>query len=131
MGDNAIQLKSGTWLMLSYGFAWPTGGCAPGASTLARSQAGARCKYTLFVMAGKNGSTGGQAIPLEWEYRSLIADPKNIGAEGPCEPQFTQLRDGRVLLLMRYTSTPLMKAISSDEGRTWTEPVATPHPDGG
>ena len=126
MGDNAIQLKSGTWLMLSYGFAWPTGGCAPGASTLARSQAGARCKYTLFVMAGKNGSTGGQAIPLEWEYRSLIADPKNIGAEGPCEPQFTQLRDGRVLLLMRYTSTPLMKAYSSDEGRTWTEPVATP-----
>ena len=27
---------------------------------------------------------------------------------------------------MRYTSTPLMKAYSSDEGRTWTEPVATP-----
>jgi hypothetical protein len=109
--------------MLAYGFAWPSGGC------VVAGPAATACKYTLYTMVGKNSSSVGEqreAIPLEWEYRSQIADPKKIGAEGPCEPQFTELRDGRILLLMRYTSTPLMKAYSSDEGRTWTEPVATP-----
>ena len=99
MGDNAIKLKSGTWLMLAYGFAWPSGGC------VVAGPAATACKYTLYTMVGKNSSSIGEqreAIPLEWEYRSQIADPKKIGAEGPCEPQFTELRDGRILLLMRY-----------------------------
>ena len=136
MGDNAIKLASGTWLMLSYGFAWPTNGC------IVSGPPGKACKYTLFIMAGNTTmeyrgnrrhnddemsvSVVSTGFPSEWQYRSQIADRKNIGVEGPCEPQFTQLRDGRVLLLMRYTSTPLMKAYSSDEGRTWTEPVTTP-----
>ena len=49
---------------------------------------------------------------------------QNIG--GPAEPALTQLADGRLLLLFRTTGTPLMKALSSDLGLTWTDPELTP-----
>ena len=123
MGDNAIKLKSATWLMLSYGFA-PAADSFP-AGCIVAGPPGKSCRYTLYVMAGVQGqSVGGSAsagaarpIPTRWEYRANISDTEAFGVEGPCEPQFTQLKDGRILLLMRYTSTPLMKALSSDDGR--------------
>jgi sialidase-1 len=137
MGDNAIKLKSGTWLMLSYGFA-PAADSFPAGCVVA-GPPGKSCRYTLYVMAGvvEQGQTtrtaagagagaAGRPIPTRWAYRANISDPLALGAEGPCEPQFAQLKDGRILLLMRYTSTPLMKALSSDDGKTWTTPVASP-----
>eukprot|EP01047_Picozoa_sp_COSAG01_P059360 COSAG01_NODE_7114_length_3344_cov_4.114946_3_plen_459_part_00 len=127
MGDNAIKLQSGTWLMLGYGFA-PAAHSFPKGCIVA-GPPGRSCRYTLYVMAGITAAAAGAArspIPIRWEYRANISDTNAFGGEGPCEPQFTQLSDGRILLLMRFTGTPLMKSISSDDGRTWTKPVTTP-----
>jgi hypothetical protein len=122
--------------MLSYGFAAPTAGC------IVAGPPGKNCMYTLYVMTGAPGSetddsNGGRTntaaagvaasgFPTRWAYRASISDPQYFGAEGPCEPQFAQLRDGRILLLMRYTGTPLMKSLSSNEGKTWSKPVISP-----
>jgi hypothetical protein len=75
--------------------------------------------------AAAAGASSSRLIPTRWEYRANISDTNAFGAEGPCEPQFTQLSDGRVLLLMRFTGTPLMKSISSNEGKTWTQVRST------
>jgi hypothetical protein len=44
---------------------------------------------------------------------------------GAIEPASTQLRDGRVLMLMRTQGGYLYESFSSDEGETWTEPAAS------
>ena len=108
MGDNAIKLKSGTWLMLGYGFA-PAAASFPKGCIVA-GPPGRTCRYTLYVMVGVaaaavEGGGSQRPIPTRWEYRANISDTSAFGGEGPCEPQFTQLQDGRILLLMRFTGT--------------------------
>lgn len=88
MGDNAIRLRSGTWLMLSYGFAAPTAGC------IVAGPPGKNCMYTLYVMAGAPGSeadssgdrpndaaagVAASGFPTRWEYRASISDPQRFG----------------------------------------------------
>jgi hypothetical protein len=88
MGDNAIRLRSGTWLMLSYGFAAPTAGC------IVNGPPGKNCMYTLYVMAGAPGSeadssgdrpndaaagVAASGFPTRWEYRASISDPQRFG----------------------------------------------------
>lgn len=46
---------------------------------------------------------------------------------GPCyEPACVELKDGRVMMLMRTGIGGQYKSISSDGGETWSKPVATP-----
>jgi predicted neuraminidase len=44
---------------------------------------------------------------------------------GAIEPAVVQLRDGRILMMIRTQKGFLYRAFSSDEGLTWTEPEAT------
>jgi BNR repeat-like domain len=72
----------------------------------------------------------------DWNYVSTIADGDTVISsvepaegktyEGPCEPRMIRLRDGRLLAVMRRGSNNLMcSAWSSDDGKTWSEPVST------
>ncbi|MCP4639404.1 MAG: exo-alpha-sialidase [bacterium] len=48
-------------------------------------------------------------------------------ADGPCyEPSCIELKDGRVMMLMRTGLGSQFKSLSSDGGETWTEAVPTP-----
>lgn len=66
-----------------------------------------------------------------WKFRSLIAaaDCALEGADGPCESATVRMKDGRLLCVFRLgAEQPLGQAFSSDEGKTWTEPVAMKGP---
>lgn len=63
----------------------------------------------------------------KWKIRSIVADEncKLKGKEGPCEAATCRLKDGRLMCVFRLASNvPYGQCWSSDEGRTWTEPVA-------
>ncbi len=63
---------------------------------------------------------------VNWRQRSLAASSRYLAL---CEPSMTKLPDSRLLLLMRENSMvfePMYYCLSSDMGRTWTEPAPTP-----
>ncbi|HJT75857.1 MAG TPA: sialidase family protein [Gemmataceae bacterium] len=76
-------------------------------------------RYSLVAAASRDG--------VHWTIRSTVADAncKLKGAEGPCEAALCRLADGRLLCVFRLASNvPYGQAWSSDDGKTWTEPVA-------
>ncbi|NLX99354.1 MAG: exo-alpha-sialidase [Rhodopirellula sp.] len=75
--------------------------------------------YSLVLVESRDG--------IRWKYRTTIAgdDCKLEGGEGPCESAICRLKDGRLMGVFRLASNvPYGQTFSSDEGRTWTEPVA-------
>lgn len=65
---------------------------------------------------------------LTWEYLSSMAvsKPGDPVGEGFGEPTMIQLKDGRLLCLMRTGHyTPIYATWSADGGATWTEPAYT------
>lgn len=64
---------------------------------------------------------------FHWKIRSVIADEhwRLSGAEGPNEASLCRLNDGRLLCLFRSYGWGLIygQTWSSDEAKTWTEPV--------
>lgn len=78
-------------------------------------------RYNLVLAESKDGR--------DWKIRSTIADENCPlqGAEGPCESAMCRLQDGRIMCIFRNASNvPFGQVYSSDEGKTWTKPVATP-----
>jgi len=65
---------------------------------------------------------------VNWKIRSVIADEncKLPGYEGPCESALCRLLDGRLMCVFRMAlqDVPLGQTWSSDEGKTWSDPVA-------
>ena len=129
-GNNAVGLRNGETLMLCCTSSTPFFSCrrlcsyerltafgnADGEEKRPLPGPDDGGRLSLFVLAS-NGSSA--SALTRFRYRSTLrctAQPYCSWqiVEGPCEPQATQLRDGRVLLLMRFSVTPLMKAYSSD-----------------
>jgi hypothetical protein len=76
-------------------------------------------RYSLVAAESADG--------VHWKIRATIADEncKLKGAEGPCEAAVCRLKDGRLMCVFRLASAvPYGQTWSSDEGKTWTEPVA-------
>ena len=76
-------------------------------------------RYSLVAVESRDGA--------HWQVRTVIAgeDCKLRGKEGPCEAALCRLRDGRLMCVFRLDSgVPYGQTYSSDEGKTWTEPVA-------
>jgi hypothetical protein len=76
-------------------------------------------RYSLVTAESRNG--------VQWKIRSTIADEscKLPGAEGPCESALCRLKDGRLMCIFRLNGGARYgQTWSSDEGMTWTEPVA-------
>ena len=68
---------------------------------------------------------------IRWERRATIADENCPlkGEEGPCEDAICRLKDGRLMCLFRMGSgVPYGQTWSSDEGKTWTTPIAASGP---
>jgi hypothetical protein len=66
---------------------------------------------------------------VQWVVDALIADASSNlpGKEGPGESAIIRLKDGRILCVFRVGSKfPFGLSWSSDEGKTWTPPVAMP-----
>lgn len=66
-----------------------------------------------------------------WKFRSVIAaaDCSLAGADGPCESATVRMKDGRLLCVFRLgAEQPLGQVVSSDEGKTWSEPIAMKGP---
>lgn len=64
---------------------------------------------------------------VSWKFRSVIAGPdcELKGADGPCESALCRLKDGRIMCVFRLANNiPYGQTFSSDEGKTWTKPVA-------
>jgi hypothetical protein len=67
---------------------------------------------------------------LHWTYLSTIAHTDHpwpgMGDEGPNEPGLARLADGRLICLLRTGFDGLMyETWSSDDGKTWDEPVSS------
>lgn len=123
-GNNAILLSDRrTLLMLSYGYEQkpaPTTHPSPWP------------KYTLFVSEARavHANTSGLPVPTDWKLRSMIecSAPECMtapGIEGPCEAQIAELANGWLMILMRFTASPVMKSISTDGGRSFSAPART------
>jgi hypothetical protein len=100
-----VRLKDGGWLATLYG-------------TFKDAN-----RYSLVAAESGDG--------VQWKIRSTIADEncKLKGAEGPCEAALCQLADGRMMCVFRLASNVAYgQTWSSDEGRTWSEPVAMDGP---
>jgi hypothetical protein len=68
---------------------------------------------------------------VRWTVDALIADQScNLpGKEGPGESAIARLKDGRILCVFRVGSAfPYGQCWSSDEGKSWTAPVAVAGP---
>ena len=97
-----IQTRSGALLMNVYG---PYAAQVPGTDKV-RSDSG---DYAYLVRSEDNGAT--------WSGPALIAAGHN-------ETALLQLADGRLLAAGRTSSVQRLDAmLSTDEGRTWTEPL--------
>jgi hypothetical protein len=76
-------------------------------------------RYSLVAAESGNG--------VDWKIRTTIADEKCKlpGNEGPCEAALCRLADGRLMCVFRmHSGKPYGQSWSSDEGKTWSEPVA-------
>jgi hypothetical protein len=76
-------------------------------------------RYSLVAAESKDG--------FRWTIRSAIADEtcELAGNEGPCESATVRIPDGRLMCVFRLASAvPYGQTWSSDEGKTWTKPVA-------
>jgi hypothetical protein len=76
-------------------------------------------RYSLVVAESKDG--------LHWKVCSTVADEncQLPGGEGPCEAALCRLKDNRLMCVFRMNSgAKFGQAFSSDEGQTWTEPMA-------
>jgi len=76
-------------------------------------------RYSLVLVESRDG--------VHWKVRAVVAGEhcKLQGGEGPCEAAICRLKDGRLMGVFRLASNvPYGQTFSSDEGRTWTEPVA-------
>lgn len=73
---------------------------------------------------------GGVTSPLDWKAVPLVAYQSADGFR-PEEPDWWSLPDGRLLGLFRDNSGSFRfyRALSSDHGRTWTNPEKTNFPD--
>jgi hypothetical protein len=62
---------------------------------------------------------------LNWKIRSIIVDEKTCKAfNSASESAIARLKDGRLMCVFRVASgVPYGQTFSSDEGRTWTEPI--------
>jgi len=80
-------------------------------------------RYSLVAVMSNDGRN--------WKVRSVIADEncKLQGQEGSCEAAVARLEDGRLMCVFRIASgVPYGQCWSSDEGRTWTEPIGMSGP---
>jgi len=71
--------------------------------------------------------TADSADGTAWTYRSTVADAHCplVGEEGPSEAAVCRLADGRLMCVFRlHSGRPLGQTFSTDEGRTWSTPVA-------
>jgi hypothetical protein len=96
-----VELKGGGYLATLYGYFKDTK------------------RYSLVGAESQDG--------VHWKIRATIADEhcKLKGAEGPCEAAVCRLRDGRLMCVFRLASgVPYGQSWSSDEAKTWTEPIA-------
>ncbi len=76
-------------------------------------------RYSLMTAVSRDG--------VAWKIHSTIAGPECTleGAEGPCEAAMCRLKDGRLMCVFRLAGhVPFGQSWSSDEGLTWTKPVA-------
>lgn len=76
-------------------------------------------RYNLVCAASRDG--------VHWKIKSIVADEKCEleGNEGPCEAALCRLKDGRLMCVFRLgNSSPYGQVWSSDDGATWTKPVA-------
>lgn len=74
---------------------------------------------------------GGVESPLKWEAREVFTKSNPVDKFRPDEPEWWLLPDGRSLGIIRDNggSKRLYRAVSSDNGRTWTTPELTNFPD--
>lgn len=80
-------------------------------------------RYSLVASESPDG--------VSWKIRAVIADEncELEGKEGPCESALCRLADGRILCVFRMEpGKPYGQSYSSDDGRTWTKPVAMSGP---
>jgi len=73
-------------------------------------------KYTSALIRTDDGGRN-------WRFLSVIAQSEEVGDEGFCEPVIARLANGDLLCAMRVGG-PLYVCRSTDEGRTWDQPVA-------
>jgi hypothetical protein len=76
-------------------------------------------RYNLVAVVSDDG--------IHWKFRSIVADDKCPlpGADGPSEQATCRLKDGRLMCVFRMEANkPYGRVFSSDEGKTWTEPVS-------
>jgi hypothetical protein len=116
-----VTLKDGKYLVTLNGWfeqalsknGFPAFDLAPGARE--------RVKTSIVAAESEDG--------FHWKIRAIIADEKwpLAGIEGPNEGTLARLKDGRLMSVFRsyYSSYPYGASWSSDEGKTWTEPVWT------
>src|SRR5207248_1046468 len=100
-----VALKGGGYLATLYGYFKGT------------------TRYSLVAAESADG--------VRWTVRSVGAgdDCKLKGGEGPCEAALCRLKDGRLMGVFRLASNvPYGQVWSSDEGKTWSEPVAMAGP---
>lgn len=109
-----VTLKDGKYLVTLNGFLEQQG-----AKNGAFAVWGLGVKTSVVAAESEDG--------LHWKIRSVIADEhwKLAGAEGPNEASLCRLKDGRLLCVFRSYGWGLVygQTWSSDEGKTWTEPV--------
>ena len=100
---SAVRLRDGTWMATLYG-------TFEGAN-----------RYSVVAVRSADGT--------KWKFHSVIADEtcKLPGEEGSCEADVCRLKDGRLTCVFRLASGPRYgQTWSTDEGKTWTEPIAMP-----
>jgi len=83
-------------------------------------------RYRTFVVRSEDQGKS-------WEYLSTVGYDPEIGTEGYCEPVIRMLPNGELLGLPRtggnnrrfHQDNPLCVTRSTDNGKTWSEPVRT------
>lgn len=100
---SGVRLKDGGYLATLYGYFEATK------------------RSSLVVAASSDG--------VRWQVRSVVADENCPlpGRDGPTEAATCRLKDGRLMCIFRLGSGQRYgQSFSGDEGKTWTDAVATP-----
>lgn len=105
-----LELPNGDLLTTIYGFQKGDTASAPYMPTMKKTR----------VMLFRSKDKG-----RNWDYVSTVAVDPKVGTEGFGEPVIARVNkgkhQGRLIALMR-TGQPLYKAVSDDEGKTWSKP---------